>query len=239
MLNTLTFTTSAQTQASNFTRLLPFGARIATWDDGALFVINIVDVQVSAEYSQLGAVAGAAACENELYLIAGGGRVVMCVQALAPRDFVALKVNTAEWKAALEAAIAHRVLALPLLRALQQRLTAADPAAPELASLVALIGEAEAAEQEQIRREKELAQKKQEEEEARKKRAEEERLAVRLSVLPSVSQSYFQRERELERRKEEKRKVDEEARQLEEERRRAEEERRKLEEVRVSLYYLK
>lgn len=179
MLNTLTFTTSATTQAANFTRLIPFGPRVATWDDGALFVINVVDVQVSAEYTQLGPVAGAAAWDADLYLVTGGGRTVMHVQALAPRDFVAMKASTQDWKAALEAAIAHRVLVLPLLRELQQRLAAADASAPEGAPLAALIAEAQAVEEELARRERELAQKRQEEEEARRKRAEEERIAVR------------------------------------------------------------
>lgn len=47
---------------------------------------------------------------------------------------------------------------------------------------------------------------------------------------------HLQKERELERRREEKRKADEEARRIEEERRKAEEERRKAEEVRF--YYV-
>lgn len=93
VLNTLTFTTSPVSQASNFTRLLPFAMRVATWDESTVFILNVADVQVSAEYSQLGAVLSAAACDNELFVVGGGGRVVAVVKVLPPREFVIAKVR--------------------------------------------------------------------------------------------------------------------------------------------------
>lgn len=183
VLNTLTFTSAPATQACNFTRLLPFGVRVATWDEGAVFVLSVAEVSVSAEYAAYAPVVAAAVCDNELFVVGGGGRVVAVVQALSPRDFVQSKAGTAEWRAALDAALTHRVLLLPVLRSLQQKLLAADANAADGAALALLVAEAEAAEAEQIRKEKEAAQKRAEEEEARRRRAEEERIAVRANLL--------------------------------------------------------
>lgn len=174
--NTIAFTTSAAAQKANFGRVLPFGGRIATWDDSTLFVLNVADVQVNAEYAQFGVLLAAAASDAELFLVGGGGRVVVRVQSMSPRDYVVAMANGPDWQLALEAALTHRVLVPATLRALQGRL---PPDAREATALMTLLSEAEAAEEEQRRKEREAAAKKQEEEETKRRKTEEERIAVR------------------------------------------------------------